>query len=340
MSEIKGIIAKQTVLDRIEQTFELFKNNFIQLLLPIFIYTFFSFTIFISIFTLLLVNYWKEFLSTLNKNNVFENFEWFFYSPEIIIWITIWMILVILYVTLYIPFILATVKWIKQAYNWEKVTTYVNIKYWFQNILNIFRTYWFIFAYVALIPALIWIVWGLLFIYWWQYQDSNFSRIWAIITSIWLVLFFIFSIYRWVKSSFSIYSAIDKNSYTKENFNSSINITTNNWWRIVWNLMLIWFILSFSIGLIKSIIGGFGSSFDISMGNEIITKLKENPEAIYPMISEILNSYSPISNFIINTIEALLNSIINVATIIFSYVLLKRLEIENVDEVNNDEIEL
>jgi hypothetical protein len=92
--------------------------------------------------------------------------------------------------------------------------------------------------------------------------------------------------------------------------------------------------------LIKSIIGGFGSSFDISMGNEIITKLKENPEAIYPMISEILNSYSPISNFIINTIEALLNSIINVATIIFSYVLLKRLEIENVDEVNNDEIEL
>jgi hypothetical protein len=34
-----AIIANKTVLDRIEQSFELFKNNFKELFLPIFLYT-------------------------------------------------------------------------------------------------------------------------------------------------------------------------------------------------------------------------------------------------------------------------------------------------------------
>ena len=46
-------------------------------------------------------------------------------------------------------------------------------------------------------------------------------------------------VYRWVKTYFSLNSAVDSSEYTKENFNISVKITDWNWWRIVWNYILI-----------------------------------------------------------------------------------------------------
>jgi len=116
--ENKNIIAKETVFDRIEQTFELFKNNFIELFLPIFLYTFWTITIFTNTFSYFWLKYIQEFINNFSESKIAENFDWINYSSEIIIWASIFIILTILFVTIYIPFWLATVKWIKQAYNW------------------------------------------------------------------------------------------------------------------------------------------------------------------------------------------------------------------------------
>jgi len=46
---MEKITAKEAIFDRIEQSFELFKDNFVKLILPIFLYTFLTATVFISI---------------------------------------------------------------------------------------------------------------------------------------------------------------------------------------------------------------------------------------------------------------------------------------------------
>jgi hypothetical protein len=48
-----------------------------------------------------------------------------------------------------------------------------------------------------------------------------------------LITFIIFSIYRGTKAMFALYSAVDKNKYSKINFLHSVKITNDNWWRIL-----------------------------------------------------------------------------------------------------------
>ena len=339
---MEAIKAKETVFDRIEQTFELFKDNFLKLLIPIFAYTFLTATIFISVATFFLIKYSKNLSeSFLDKSNI-ENLTFLNYSPEIIIGISVWIILIILYVTFYIPFLLATIKWIKQAYNAENITVKENIIYWFKNILKSFQTYWFIFAYVALIPAIIWIVWGILSIYGLQYNDQNYTFTWAIIAWLALFLFLIFSIYRWLKSSFALYSAVDKDKYTKQNFTNSIEITKNKWWRIFWNLILTSFIAWLVMWVIDNALNSlFPSSFDTSeIWLENIMNAKETWNFDIEPIYKILDSYSPIIDFISNIINWLLSSTITVFIMIFIYILYKRLEIESDTKITAEKIEL
>jgi hypothetical protein len=86
---MQKVTAKKEVFDRIEQTFELFKDNFLKLLFPIFAYTFLTATIFISITTFFLIKYSKNLSETfLDKSNI-ENLTFLNYSPEIMIGISV-----------------------------------------------------------------------------------------------------------------------------------------------------------------------------------------------------------------------------------------------------------
>jgi len=338
---MKIIKPEENILDRIGQTFELFKDNFLKLLIPIFLYTFLTINLFISIFTFFLIRYSKNLSETfLDKSNI-ENLSFLSYSPEIMIWILIWVILIILYVTFYIPFLLTTIKWIKQAYNWEEIKIKENIIYWFKNILKSFQTYWYIFAYIALIPAIIWIIWGFLAIYGLSYNEQNYILIWTVIIWLALFLFLIFSIYRWIKATFALYSAVDKEQYTKENFNNSLEITKNKWWRILWNIILTSIITwLFTWTIQKALNSLLPSSFDTSgIWLKEIMDAKETWNFEIEEIYKILDSYSPIANFINNSLNWILNTTITIFIMIFIYILYKRLEIENKTK-NTEKIEL
>jgi hypothetical protein len=68
------------------------------------------------------------------------------------------MTLFLVYLLLYIPVFLGLIKTIQQVYNNEAVKIQKNIYYGFSRLWLSMKTYWYIFAYVALIPALIFIV--------------------------------------------------------------------------------------------------------------------------------------------------------------------------------------
>ena len=329
--ENNKIIAKAEIFDRIEQSFELFKNNFLWLFLPIFLYTFFTVTLFMNIVNYFLINFWEKFWT--NWTDILSIFE----NSYTIIAIVIFIHLAILYVTLYIIFILATIKWVKQAYNWEIVNYKENIKYWFKNLFESFKTYWYIFAYVALIPAMVWIIWWLFSIYWMHYNNDDFTKIWIFFSIFALIFFIFFSIYRWTKSNFAISSAVDKNIFNKQNFDFSIKITKNNFWRIFWNFLLLRLIIWFATWIVNQIIWLFGSSFDFNIEDMINLKDSHNPEAITNFVHNTLSSYSPLKKLLLDFLSDIIATISSVFLLIFTYIFFKRLEIENNPETEKEE---
>jgi len=55
------------------------------------------------------------------------------------------------------------------------------------------------------------------------------------------------------------------------------------------------------------------------------------------LVNETLKSYSPITNLILNSIETFIKTISTVFILIFTYILFKRLEIENNTEIVKEE---
>jgi hypothetical protein len=201
------------------------------------------------------------------------------------------------------------------------------------------KTYWYIFSYIYLIPITLFIVWSILF--------SNFDSPWKtkILAQIgsfmiiaWWFLFIIFYIYRWFKATFALYSAVDKNDYTKINFDNSVNVTNNNWWRIVWNFLLlsllilvisqmIWSVINLIIpwswnkwNLLKAI-------WEVITGAESI-KIN-SAEQVKTYLSEYTSNYYTLSNVILDIIKNIIQTIFSVFVIIFTYLFYIRLDEES-----------
>ncbi len=332
------MLSQEKVLDRIEQSFELFKSNFKVFFMPLFIYWIIA-TIFTVIGTYFLVSKFQEILDS-------ETIDWMgfydiFYNPQSMILISVAILLLLLYLILYIPFLLWLLKSISQAYNWEKADCKENLKYWFSHLMDSMKTYWYIFAYVALIPSILFIVGWILIIYWIQFDTAKIIvQLGFFIVWISVILFLFFALYRWTKSAFWLQSAVDSNNYSLENFKQSVIITKNKFWRILWNFMLVGFIGWLVVWMIMWVIDSFGSSFwmwaETFFAN--IWQDSDNPwEQIQQALKETLDSYSPIANIITNTLQWAVKTTFSIFLIVFTYILFKRLEIEN-NEINNSEV--
>ncbi len=305
--------AKEKVLDRIEQSFVLFKNNFLELFLPIFLYNLFSVLVFWTLGLFYVLNK----LSNISTD-VSPDFFTVLNNPIVVIMITFGMIIFIAYLLINITFILGLIKSIQQASKSEQVTPKENILYGFKNLFNSFKTYWYIFAYVALIPALIFIVWGILFNLWFYYDNSSLLlKIWWALMVIAWILFFFFAIVRWIKATFPLYNAVEKGDFSKENFSWALKLTKNNWWRVLWNFALVGLI----IWLVTWMISGVIWIITPPMNLDNIKWLED--------IKSIVDNFSIIWNIISNTLKAIINNIGTVFMIIFTYVFFKRLEDEN-----------
>lgn len=318
------MIYKESVLDRIEQSFIFMKNNFLNLFLPLSIFYILWFYIF----------YW------------FWNFlMWFvdiknFSSPLNFLIIFIVFILIITYLILDILFIIWLYKTIIDI-DWKKeVNLESNYKYAYNKLFSLFKVYYYIFIYVFLIPSVVFIVWWIYFLYL-QYNDLiHLSSIDKKIVLIWfllLVWFIIYISYKSNKAVFWIVSSIDKDSFDKQNFKNSVKLTNWNWWRIFWNFLLIWLIISLLTSLINSIFQ-INTLFEASTFIDNIPM--ENKNIDFNKILEEFKTSNPFEQWLLEELTWRIVMIITlIFTSIFTYIFYKRLEFEksNNNNINDSE---
>lgn len=325
------LIPKADIFERVEQTVGLFRKNIIQLSVPLFI-LFAVFAIWKELFTVFVISDIDISLDGLNDPSMI------FLQNEFIMAVVISLLALLVYGILYIFFYIATFKWIIQAYRGENVSISDNIMYWSKSLWNASKTYYYKFLYVYLIPALVFIVWSIFFLWSLTSWGEDFIFIGTGTVVVLILTLLIFSIYRWIKATFAICSAIDKESYTRENFKQSIVYTHNNWWRILGNILLIsfavWFISSLVLGLVSALIPtwiGASIAWDLD-----VEKLKWGltPENI-AIATELVNNYMA-SLSILNiwaiiswVIWSFINAIFTAFTMTFVYILFKRLELEH-----------
>jgi hypothetical protein len=321
---------KEWVFDRISSSLTIFKNNFKELFIPFFVYNFISITIVWTIAQYYFVNS----LASIDDYNNLDTFS-FLNNSAVVTSMAIWMFLFILYLIVYVYVLLSLMESIKQALKWEKINMTKNLIYWFENFWNSMKTYWHIFVYIAMIPSLLFILW------WIMFNLSYYLDTLPLLASIWwwlmiisALIFIVFSIYRWTKSKFALYSAVNSDEYTKENFLRSVKYTDWNWWRIVWNFILAWILVSL-VGYIISAINWL-ISFWLWWGSDLMSWLSEafynkDFSNIKDIVTVYLNDFSFTAEILWNIFDTFYKTIWNVFLIIFSYLLYLRLWIEYVN---------
>lgn len=336
------MIIKESVLDRLSQSFYLFKDNFLWLFLPFFLYNFIS-----------IVMVWTISKYYIMKNiSWMWNVEWLDYfnvlnDPAVVMWIVIGVLLFLIYLLLYIVILLWFLKSMNQVVLGEKVDVISNLKYWISNFKNSMKTYWYIFSYIALIPSFFFIIGWLLFNFaFYMELGSSVKEIWWLFMIIWVLLFIVFAIYRWTKAVFPLYSAVYNDNYSKGNFLESINITNNNWWRIIWNLLLIGLLTSLImsiIGWLIWIISFFWSGWAslIEWISSIVINWSQswdfNISNIKTLLDWYVNNFSILWEILWNTIDNILWTISTVYLLIFTYLFFLRLSNESKIVINDSE---
>jgi membrane-anchored glycerophosphoryl diester phosphodiesterase (GDPDase) len=72
-----------------------------------------------------------------------------------------------------------------------------------------------------------------------------------------VIIFVVFSIYRGMRATFALSYAVEKESFTKENFKNALEMVDGKWWRVFWNFFLV------------GIIGGLITSLVTNLTNAI-----------------------------------------------------------------------
>jgi len=317
-------------LDRVEQSFILFKDNIKSLVIPMMIFNFIVMVIIPLVVTKLF--FWflpiEEFFSQNGDIWTLSHL-----SVIITLWITVAIAIFILYIICLIPLQIGIIKTIKNSIEDTHETIWATLRYGMRKMRDAFRVYWYVFSYTLLLPACVFIVWGILLNIGLYYNTSTtevMTLIWIALMSV-SAIFSIFSmIYRGTKASFAMVNAIDKDSFYKDNFSYAIKITDGKWWRVFGNLFWIWVMWSLAVGLI----GWLWESIAL-LGNDwsIVAEIETEKEEIQYFI----NSFTEFNVlFFINwIIQTLLNTLLWVFISVFVYVFYKRLE----EEASFDQIE-
>ena len=310
---------KWNFVDRVEQSIVHLKNNLIPIALPITLFNIFFLIVIPSIISLVLP------LEQLTSWDISQKI------PMLVaLWISIWVAYLLVFTLLLIPVQIAMIKTIKETLAGSKSTMSQYIWYGFKNTLQAFKTYWYIFAYVYLIPALLFIVWWLVFIIATMLSSSLQSQImmvWWIIMGISVFVTIIFTIYRWTKATFWLISAIDWESFTKDNFHTSVWVSKKKWWRVFWNLFWIWFIVGCVVNLVSFIV--WMVSIFSSDWSDMAENFWEWDEVTD--IEQIIAEFSEFNiwNFIWDIIATWFWSILGTLIAIFSYIFFIRLRSES-----------
>lgn len=308
---------KEKFVDRVEQSIVILKNNVLKITLPMVIFNILFLVIIPTVIFQLIP--------------LTEMFSWDI-SQKIWIYMSfglaLWGLYFLIFLLVLIPVQIAIIKSIGDSIHAREIDMKANLHYGFSSISNVFRTYWYIFSYVYLIPAGIFILGGVIFISWTLINREFWNIpwiIWGILMGISVLVFLVFAVYRGTKSTFWVMSAVDKQEYTKTNLQKSIRLSDWKWWRIFWNLFGIGFIIWAVLQLLKFIWSIFlAFSYDWT---ELITASQSDDVNVQELITEF-TTFQPLS-FINNIIQAWFGSILWTLIVIFAYLLFKRLETES-----------
>lgn len=314
---------KEKFLDRIEQSFIIFREKFFPLVLPVLLF---------NIVLVVCVPYifWIFFLSIVPLESFFSGDTSGILSNLsflLSLIFTAGVFLVFLYVIIFIPIQIWILRTIRQWISGESTDISENIKYGFWKISDAFRTYWYIFSYTLLFPAMVFIVWGIFLNIGLYYNTSSteiFTIIWGSLMAISVCIGIYFLIYRGTKSMFGLVGAVDSQLFTKENFQRSLSLSDGKWWRVFWNILGVTFLW----GLLVWLIGGIWESLTF-FGNDWTNVLQEQSDQ--QELMQVLDSFSrfDIFFFLNSVLQTSLNTILGVFITVFSYVLFRRLQIES-----------
>jgi len=310
--------AKEWVLDRIEQSFMIFIKNPIALVLPL--------AIFQIIFIGIIPTFWMNIIFQSNFLNSLSM------TSQLYSIISLWVIYIFLYLMLIIPLTLGTMKWVVDVINWKEIQSGEIIRSGFLKISDAFKVYWYMFTYAYLIPAICFIASGIILIYGLYFGSEIASSLWWILVVISTLFAIVWCIYRWLKSSFALSSAIQEKDFSQHQFNKSISYTHKNWWRILWNFMLIWVIATLLSWLISWVTWSLSliSESDI----DIVWILQNRDESLQDIVSSMWNV--DLMSLINTIISQIIWSIITVFVMIFSVIFYLRLKMEFWDTHQKD----
>lgn len=311
---------KKSFFDRFDQTFKLIKNNFFNIFIILFWYNF----IWIILFKVIFLHFFMWKLMAWDVNS----FLWILTNPWVVFALMIIFLVFLVYLFFYVVIYISVLHTIKRIIAWEEIILSNILKYWMNKYMDSFKTYRFAFKYAYLLPCLILIIWLLMIMFWLSWSELLLSS-WVIITIFSILFSLYFIAYRWNKSRFALFSAVEKDDFTENNFNESIKITENKWWRIFWNLLLLWFILSTLKSIISWIIWSvfFWLSGWWSLISEWISAFQKwlEPEVLTKLLEDHINNIPFIYSFLSKLLDSALNSVILVFSLVFIYLFYLRL---------------
>lgn len=326
-------IPKQGVFDRMGQTFDLFIKNWKIMILPLLGFKIFSYLIFSVIL-------WFVLSHSIDIDQIMANPQQalgsLYTNTGIMVTFLIYLTLGLAFALLIVPFSVATWKIVSQYYDGKTMSAKDAIIYGFQNFFNILKVYWQLFVYVALIPALIFIVSGILLNIQLIYHiHEGLLYIAGLGISIAVIMFIVQMIYRGLRSTFCLISATKNDDFSQSNFNRAIGVTKDNCWRILWNFLLVGFLIGAILGVFNTVsaIADFSINSSISEVVESISQVNgvwESSELSEEDAMLFLKKQTEFSLFsqIIGLMKVFLEVFTGIFAVCFSVIFLKRLELE------------
>lgn len=313
--------AEEKVFDRIIQAFELYKNNFV------------NFTVTIFLYNLVALVFWLtmgKFTNSFLWGNESSGLSMLWAPSDIYITMSLWAIAFLTYIIFYIPVLVGTLKTIHDAMHEKNIDTVSNFQYGLRQFSNVMKVYWYVFEYVFLVPALILIIWLLLML------GAMMSGVWAL-AGLWgLVIFIsvltgiIFGVYRGLRSTFRLYGALEEEDFSKEAFTRGLEETSGKLWRIIGNfivLSLTLWLISIPVNIAINTVTGIHPSEDImQIKNMVDNKDQMTLENVQSTIADMTKL--SLWDILHKTLAMIYKTLVSVFGLVFIYIFYLRLKEE------------
>jgi hypothetical protein len=308
--------AKPWVLDRIEQSFWVFIKNPLALVAPLALFQIIMIALLPQIGISMIL--WGNFIETSSISSV------------LYITMSLAIIYAMLYVILIIPITIWVMKWAADLINGKDIIMQDMIRYGFYKISDAFKVYWYMFSYAYLVPALCFIVAGIITLYGLYFDNVVISALWWGLMTLSIFYALIQWVYRGLESTFGVGWAIFEENFSKQQFQLSIGLTRGKWWRILWNFFLIAIISSFLLTPITWLIWSIAFIWTISSGIDIESFLQPSNENIEKNLKNFIGNIwgFNLSTFLMTSISQILWSIVSAFIILFSLIFYVRLKQE------------